>query len=332
LARGVAFLASRQGDDGLWRDFFTPAGEASLWPTGFIGAALLEAGASGEAAMLRRAADALAASQDVAGGWGYNEDVPHDADSTACALLFLAQAPCPADIRQRAVACLQSHQRPDSGGIATYREPGPIRKFMGVGRWMRFGGWCQPHVEVTATAARALAALGTETTRSMLSAAWQFVRGRQRPDGSWASYWWISPHYATLQGAALALAMGDEWCVRLAGDWALRSRNANGAWNLPAVSDAAFATALGLSILVTARAPVMPIARAAQQLAAMQDPDGGWPSVPIMRIPLPGVIDPGKKRVRLLGRASGFEVADQHRTFTTAACISALAAAGRFLD
>ena len=27
---------------------------------------------------------------------------------------------------------------------------------MGVGRWMRFAGWCRPHTEVTATAGRAL--------------------------------------------------------------------------------------------------------------------------------------------------------------------------------
>jgi hypothetical protein len=229
------------------------------------------------------------------------------------------------------VACLQSHQRPDSGGIATYREPGPIRNFMGVGRWMRFGGWCQPHLEVTAATARALAALGPETAPPALDTAWRFVRGRQRADGSWASYWWTSPHYATLQGAALALAMGDERCVRLAGDWALGSRKTNGAWSLPGVSDAAFATALGLSILVKAQVEATPVVQAVRQLAAMQDADGGWPSDPIMRIPLPGVIDPDRKRAWLLGRAIGFEVADQHRTFTTAACVSALAAAGRFI-
>jgi len=33
LERGVQFLLANQGRDGLWRDFDTPAGEASLWPT-----------------------------------------------------------------------------------------------------------------------------------------------------------------------------------------------------------------------------------------------------------------------------------------------------------
>src|SRR5258707_14135068 len=88
LERGVRFLLARQGPDGLWRDFLTPAGEASEWPTGFIGAALHLAGA--DAGALRRAAEALVARQNDDGGWGYNEDVPTDADSAACLLRFLA--------------------------------------------------------------------------------------------------------------------------------------------------------------------------------------------------------------------------------------------------
>ena len=44
LQRGARFLLAKQGGDGLWRDFDTPAGEASLWPTAFIGTALQSAG------------------------------------------------------------------------------------------------------------------------------------------------------------------------------------------------------------------------------------------------------------------------------------------------
>jgi hypothetical protein len=326
LDRGVDFLASRQGSDGLWRDFLTPAGEASLWPTGFIGTALQAAGPREGA--LRRAAAALIAHQDSAGGWGYNENVPCDADSTACALLFLAHVECPRDTRQRAVLCLQSHQRSDSGGIATFREPGPIRQFMGVGRWMRFDGWCQPLTEVTALAGRALATLGSRSGETTLHAAWQFVRTRQRADGSWTSYWWPSPHYATLQAVELALLMGDDRCARLAGGWALRSQTGDGAWDMPNEPNSAFATALCLSILVKVRANPTAIARATRQLAAMQDVDGGWPSHPILRIPMPGLVDPEKRRPWPLGsRGAAVVISDQHRTFTSAACVTALAAA-----
>lgn len=326
LERGVEFLVSRQGSDGLWRDFLTHAGEASLWPTGFVGTALHTA--SPGAGALRRAAAALIAHQDSAGGWGYNENVPHDADSTACALLFLAHVDCPTDTRQRAVSCLQSHQRSDSGGIATFREAGPIRKFMGVSRRWRFDGWCQPHTEVTALAARALATLGPGSGGTALHAAWQFVRTRQRADGSWASYWWASPHYATLQAVELALLMGDERCARLAGDWVLRSQTADGAWHMPNEPNSAFATALCLSILVKVQADPTAIARATRQLAAMQDVDGGWRSHPILRIPMPGLLDPEKRLPWPLGsRGAGVVISDQHRTFTSAACVTALAAA-----
>src|SRR3954463_1702835 len=88
LERGRRFLLARQGDDGLWRDFRTPAGEASEWPTGFIATALYLARA--EMTPLERAAEALIACQNDDGGWGYNETVPTDADSTACVLRFLA--------------------------------------------------------------------------------------------------------------------------------------------------------------------------------------------------------------------------------------------------
>ena len=54
LEGGMRFLLANQGPDGLWRDFLTPAGEASEWPTGFVGAALQLAGA--DASALARAA------------------------------------------------------------------------------------------------------------------------------------------------------------------------------------------------------------------------------------------------------------------------------------
>jgi squalene cyclase len=192
LSRGARFLLAAQGRDGFWRDFRTPAGEASEWPTGFIATALRLAGAPSDP--LERAADALVASQNADGGWGYHEGVPTDADSTACVLLFLAVNGDREDACRRAAACLVRHQRSEDGGVATYAEPGPIRRFMGVGRLMRFDGWCSPHTEVTAMAGRALVAVASGSHRADAAAAGGYVRSRQRTDGSWPSYWWTSPH------------------------------------------------------------------------------------------------------------------------------------------
>jgi squalene cyclase len=329
LERGMRFVLAKQGRDGLWRDFLTPAGEASEWPTGFIATALHRAGA--EASVLERAADALIANQNVDGGWGYNENVPTDADSTACVLLFLALMGHGGSTCRRAAARLVRHQRRENGGIATYCEPGPIRRFMGVGRWMRFDGWCRPHTEVTATAGRALAALARNDGGPAADAAWRYVRSQQGSDGSWSSYWWTSPHYATLQSVELAVLQPDHDAVGRAAEWALRSQADDGAWGAPGAATSAFATALSLSLLLNARARGHQFERAVARLAALQEEDGGWASHPIMRIPLPGDVEPDRRRRwRLAGR--GIVVRDQHRTFTSAACVAALAQALDGLD
>lgn len=323
LERGTRFLLANQGRDGLWRDFHTPAGEGSEWPTGYIAHALRFAGVAGRD--LERAAEALVARQNDDGGWGYCEDAPTDADSTACVLLFLAGERDRSSSCERGVACLSRHQRPDDGGVATYADARDIRRFMGVGRWMGFRGWCRPHTEVTATAGRALARLDRETPARRADAAWRYVRSRQRNDGSWRAYWWTSPHYATLQAAELALASGDRDRAGRAAEWAIRTQADDGGWSAGDDQTSAFATALCLSLLVATGAGGGAVKRAADRLGALQLDDGGWPSKPHMRIPMPG--DPAPDRWRPVRLGSGVIVADQHRTFTSAACVAALARA-----
>lgn len=328
VERGTRFLLANQGADGLWRDFRTPAGEASEWPTGFIGASLHLAGVG--AGAVERAAAALRASQNDDGGWGYHEGVPTDADSTAWGLLLLLLLGDGDDACRRAATCLVRHQRADGGGIATFADPDPIRRFMGLRRWVGFGGWCRPHLEVTAVAGRTLALLLTAgAPQRDAEAAWRYVRSQQTYDGSWAPYWWTSSHYSTLQAAELAAAFGDHDAVSRAADWALRSQNDDGGWSAPGAPTSAFATANSLSLLVLGGAQREAIARATDGLAALQQDDGGWPGHPILRIPLPGDRDPdGRGRWRPIRFGSGIVVADQHRTFTSAACVAALARTG----
>ena len=284
LEGGTRFLLANQGRDGLWRDFLTPAGEASEWTSGFVAAALHLAGA--ESSALARAADTLVAGQHEDGGWGYNATVPSDADSTACVLLFLGRMGYRADPCRRAASCLVRHQR-ENGGVATYDEPGPIRRFMGVGRWVRFKGWCSPQVEVTATAGCALATLAP--ANPAVVDAWRYVRSRQRADGSWSSYWWTSPHYSTLRAVELALALDDVEPVGRAAVWAMRTQSADGSWGASGASPSAFATALSLSILLCAGVRGRPVQRAISTLAMLQEEDGGWSSHPIMRIRSRGI-------------------------------------------
>lgn len=328
VANGVDFLVAGQGEDGLWRDFLTPAGEASTWPSAYTGYALQLAGAGGDA--VERASDALALRQHPDGGWGYNEGTPSDADSTAWAVLFLTSMQGRHSACRRAGTCLAGHQRRLSGGIATYAAPGPIRRYMGLGRWVPFQGWCRPQVEVSAVAGRAHCALGTDVSRARAGAAWRYVRSRQNADGSWSSYWWTSPHFATQQAVGLALSMRDVEPVRRAAAWALRGQRQDGGWNCPGdPATSSFATALALSVLAAARLDEpLPIARAVEALVRLQQADGGWPSHPALRIPLPAdprpAGDDGWRPVRF---GSGIVVQDQHRIFTSATCVAALAQA-----
>lgn len=206
LAGGVEFLCSHQGRDGLWHDFNTLAGEASDWPSGFIGMQLLDAGVAGQATDL--AADALLARQHRDGGWGYHRNVPTDADSTACVLMFLAAAGREPQALELAGRCLRRHQDPRGGGIATYADPEPIRRYMRVGRNVDLRGWCAQHLEVTATAGRAFATVPRDRFRAEAELAWGFVESRQHADGGWHSYWWTGRPYPTLQAVALGFSLG----------------------------------------------------------------------------------------------------------------------------
>jgi squalene cyclase len=326
LACGVSFLLAAQGRDGLWRDFETLAGEASDWPTGFIGTQLLDAGVRG--GPIDTAADALVERQQRDGGWGYHRDVPSDADSTACALSFLAATGRGRQAMERAGRCLRRHQDMRSGGVATYSDPEPIRRYLAVGRRSDLRGWCARHLEVTATAGRAFAAVPSSYFLAEANLAWRYVRPRQAADGGWSSYWWVGRHYPTLQAVALGSALGDPRPAARAAGWALSEQLPSGAWGAPRAEPSAFATALSLAVLLRAGGHREAVKRGLLELVGLQQDDGGWPAHASMRIPPPHVAEPdGYESWRVDALGTGVVVRDHHRLFTTSACVSTLAAA-----
>ncbi len=325
---GIAFLLAAQSRDGHWRDFRTPAGEATAWTTGYIGCALLSHGTERHA--LRSAGDALARCQREDGGWGYHEGTPSDADSTSWAVLFLMRLGGFEEACRAAKRMLARHRRRD-GGVATYARPAPIRRYTGLPWWLPFRGWCRPQAEVSAAAGRAHAAFRSEESMAYARRAWDFLRARQRPDGSWPSYWWTTDLVATQQAVALGAAMNDPGPLAAASAWVRRTQRPGGGWSAPDVEISAFATALGLlSLTCCGHQEAAPHARGVDALLRLQQPDGGWPTHPILRIPLPPDRSPGlDDGRRLFTFDPGIVVEDQYRTFTTATCLAALARSER---
>src|SRR5262249_36610356 len=102
---------------------------------------------------------------------------------------------------QRARRCLQTHLLPD-GGLASYRRrtsPLDLTPGLEPGDWST-EGWCQTaHACVTAAAAALV-------DRRMLD----FLRRRQRDDGSWKGFWWVDDGYATGLAAEALATTGDD--------------------------------------------------------------------------------------------------------------------------
>ena len=339
IPRGVDFLLRAQGVDGAWRDFRTLAGEAVDWPTAYVGGVL---GAVDDSrptrAAVERAGAWLVAHQQADGGWGYHAGVPSDADTTAHALALLAGHGARSAIERpaiggpagaRAVAFLE-RARDAAGGVPTYADPAPIRAFTRLPSSFPMDGWTRPHASVTAAAGRALALAGNAAAAR---AAWTWLAAARQPEGGWRDYWWAEPFYPTAQAVALADAVGvpdGDPVLRSTAAWLLALLDADGTVRCPNGQPATvFGAAAALLALVALAAPPDRLRAVAVALGRAQEPDGGWPTAPILRIPRPDVADPDDLPGGWQegGLATGALVADHARTFTTATAVAALAAA-----
>ena len=259
LEAGVRFLLRHQDRDGAWRDFRLRPGRSDAWTTAFIALRLLPCAQGSlrrpvQSALLM-AARFLEAAREPHGGWAYNRRCPTDADSTACAILFLNGFS--ATVQPKDYAALARFQLAD-GGFATYRFGPPDH------------GWCIAHPEVTATALRALSGfLPPDHFRIGRGLAWlsDHLANGEAP----SSYWWPSRSYFAIEIEHLrrifpALPRCKE----------LRSAHARDGFDL--------AQTLEDSAL---HCPPGPARELEARLLEMQDEDGGWPPSPVLRIPVP---------------------------------------------
>ena len=302
LSRAIDFLLSRQAHTGRWSDFLLPAGPSDEWVTAFVGACLLEAPADETRRAALRAWQALSRRRPDEPGWGYNRLTPADADSTAWALRLAASLGVPEHGRvAEARAFLAGHVSAD-GGVTTYGERDPIRRYTRLPEGASFAGWQAPHDCVTAAAAPLLGAATSD-----------YLGRHQRDAGNWQSYWWWDDEYTTARAAeALPAARAT------AAGWARARLGAAGAVHSADGEPSAWATAWCLRVLRHETGFGADEERAVGWLLGAQQADGGWPASARLRVPMPGQLDP-------TGEERTINALDQNRVFTTAAVAAALA-------
>jgi len=295
LERGIAYLVRGQGRTGGFADFWLPVGASDAWVTAYVGLALHEAAQSADLSgpwrraagcCARRSAQWLRRQPRPMRGWGYNGNVPPDADSTAHAISLLARTGL--QVPPDALAFMREHEVPGRGFL-TYRYRHPAHP------------WRALAPDVTAAVLRALADAG-ELKAGELARAWvRLLGGAQDERGWWSSLWWPTPSYPT--GLVL-----EVWAA--AGRPGLQ-RPVDGNFPETSAFDAAWARRAQRAL----RREKVPVLR---RLVGAQAADGGWSAAGILRVPSPGGDTCAAERT-LIGR-------DDRRLFTTATAVTSLCA------
>ncbi|MHB1935455.1 MAG: prenyltransferase/squalene oxidase repeat-containing protein [Acidobacteriaceae bacterium] len=295
LGLAVEYILSWQHPDGSWIDWDLPPGQSSMWTTAFVGGKLtglvshLRDRTSNSTAL---ASEWLTENMFPDCGWGYNEHVDSDADSTALAILFLAAEG--RNVPDSSYACLKSFQCAD-GGFATFRGHPDL------------GSWAVSHPDVTPSAILALTTKYGATSEAVDRGV-HFVLNRKTSAGIWRSFWWTSFLYSTERSLSLFEAVGLDVDLKVTRKTLLHTRPQH-----------PFESALLLSSLlwlpdVAKDEDVWPLV---DQLVEDQGPDGSWRSRPMLRVTRRDCLEPWKP-----GDPDPL-FRDQNHLFTTATVMDA---------
>ena len=293
IASGLDYILGLQAADGCWTDWELPPGSSSTWTTAYVGYQLRSLPADNRAraaGAVRLAARGLLEKQFAEGGWGFNETVEPDADSTAFAILLAAsagEAPL-----EETYTRLVEFQCPD-GGFSTYRFQGDRNS------------WVVSHADVTPIV---LFAFLTKYPRgsSAVSRGLDYVLQNRTSAGLWNSFWWDSCLYSTEANLSLLRALGIPIDTGETRKSLLREKPR---------------TAYEIALLVSSLISLDSDASAwesVDQLTAQQQPDGSWKSAPILRVTRRDCYEPWRCD------NPGALFADPKRLFTSATVIAAL--------
>lgn len=296
IISSLEYILSHQSANGSWVDWSLPTGESDAWTTAFVGYKL--------ALIPKGFKDIVIESTDIASewmlghsksdeGWGFNDKIGSDADSTAHAILFLTS--CGAAIPERSYGRLKEFQGRD-GGFSTY-SPGE-----------GFGSWTMSHPDVTPVALLALLTKhgGIDST---ICLGIDYILRQRTPEGLWNSFWWDSPLYSIERNLAFldAVSAYSDTARTLENLLQIRPRNA-------------FERSLMISSILYAdsRSPPIKIRELVRQLLVEQQPDGSWRSRSILRLTNNSCSEPWNCK------DCGPLFSDPHNLFTSATVLGAI--------
>lgn len=288
LDNAVRFLTDNQSLDGAWRDFDTGVGVSTSWTTGYILAALKEVADYGvkiDGGSVGRAIDFLRTTYVEGMGWGYNESVKSDADSTSWCILGIGS--WNAELVRGYGGCLTRYIG-NGGGFRTFID------------LEASNAWKDEHADVTAVGIQALKLIGNQTNaidRAITSVERHFVE-----NGGVHAYWYTTDVYAELQCYKAAAAVGD----RKRFDRMLQLADQS----ITSGENCAFRVASKLELQACKKGVVDPLL---SEIWKLQASDGRWLSSSFLRVTNPDVERPWLDPV-----SSGPSFTDQNCLFSTA--------------
>jgi len=293
IAVGLEYILSMQAEDGSWTEWALPPGSSSTWTTAYVGFKLrhLPLGLENRVSPhIAAAARWLSDNAFADCGWGYNQAAGSDADSTSYAILFLKsaghQVPGPA------YAMLGNLQCGD-GGFSTYFPIGEPNS------------WNVSHPDVTPIAILAMLT-HPAPDRNAIQRGIEYVLREKTSLGLWNSFWWGS----CLYGTAASLSLLDTAGIEMPTSAALTQIEPTNAFEVALLTSS-------LLYMYRGGSQVM-IRDLVEKLISQQQPDGSWPTAPILRITLRNCYEPWAS-----GDA-GQLYAEPNSLFTTATALHAL--------
>jgi hypothetical protein len=275
VAHAIEAVLSFQRPSGAWKDFDIQNARASdAWVTAHIGLKLASLPEKWTSEAIDQALDKTTTFlvNQWRHGWGYNANIPVDADSTAHVLLFyeaIGIKPPPST-----VPLLLTYQQVD-GGFATYnRHRSPNMA----------SSWCVSAPDVTPIVARALKPYSANPeVRGSLKRALARMEPDRLKDNTWPAFWWTLKWYTAQAWAATCQSLGCAFP-----DLYLPLSSV-GLTNLDK------ALLLELALILDYRELA---AELYSSLVRSQSDSGLWPIEPALCQPVPGIFTPWEQENR----------------------------------